>query len=104
MDTNDANMFFTQVSLFVEPKQQQPSKKENMLTNALALQPPVHLNSSTQQDITMTSKNVAGVAAAVGVLTLLFSTVSPHHASRPEQHRKSENKVDVEADSPNKSC
>jgi len=100
MDTNDVSMFFTQVLLSVEPTQQQPTKKENPIAITLALQPPVHLNSPTPQDITTTPRSIAGVAAVVGILPLLFGTVSPHHASQPKQHRKSEDKVDIEADSP----
>ena len=95
MDTNDVSMFFTQVLLFVEPTQQQPTKKENPIAITLASQPPVHLNSPTPQGITTTPRSIAGVAAAVGILPLLFGTVSPHHASRPKQHRKSEDKVDA---------
>ena len=100
MDTNDVSIIFTQVLLSVEPTQQQPTKKENPLAITLALQPPVHLNSPTPQDITTTPRSIAGVAAVVGILPLLFGTVSPHHASQPKQHRKSEDKVDIEADSP----
>ena len=86
---------FTQVLLFVEPTQQQPTKKENPIAITLASQPPVHLNSPTPQAITTTPGSIAGDAAAVEILPLLFGTVSPHHASRPKQHRKSADKVDA---------
>ena len=86
---------FTQVLLFVEPTQQQSTKTENPLAVVLALQPPVHLNSPTPQDITTTPRSIAGVAVAVGILPLLFGTLSPHHTSRPKQHKKSEDKVDA---------
>ena len=87
--------FFTQILLFVEPTRQQPTKKENPIAITLASQPPVHLNSPTPQAITTTPGSIAGDAAAVEILPLLFGTVSPHHASRPKQHRKSADKVDA---------